>query len=143
MIERSGLQTSSKGSSAKSAEIPRRSRRAVASAITDRVGVEHVKRNLECCGLLDDQVKFLPGWFRDTSPKASIKQRAVLRPPAFGNPVEPGTNRTRPPVRAGGVSPPQDLLPLSIPSYSNRPVAALVRSSTETGNVPHDERCAH
>jgi O-methyltransferase len=43
------------------------------------VGVEHVKRNFERYGLLDDQVKFLPGWFRDTLPKAPITQLAVLR----------------------------------------------------------------
>jgi O-methyltransferase len=43
------------------------------------VGVEHVKRNFDRYGLLDDQVKFLPGWFRDTLPKAPIKQLAVLR----------------------------------------------------------------
>jgi O-methyltransferase len=43
------------------------------------VGVEHVKRNFERYGLLDNQVKFLPGWFRDTLPKAPIKQLAVLR----------------------------------------------------------------
>jgi hypothetical protein len=42
-------------------------------------GAEHVKRNFERYGLLDNQVKFLPGWFRDTLPKAPIKQLAVLR----------------------------------------------------------------
>jgi hypothetical protein len=43
------------------------------------VSVEHVKRNFERYGLLDDRVKFLPGWFRDTLPNAPIKQLAVLR----------------------------------------------------------------
>jgi hypothetical protein len=43
------------------------------------VGVEHVKRNFERYGLLDDQIQFLRGWFRDTLPKAPIKQLAVLR----------------------------------------------------------------
>lgn len=43
------------------------------------VGVEHVRRNFERYGLLDDQVKFLPGWFRDTLSKAPIDQIAVLR----------------------------------------------------------------
>jgi hypothetical protein len=43
------------------------------------VGVEHVRRNFERYGLFDDQVKFLPGWFRDTLPTAPIKQLAVLR----------------------------------------------------------------
>lgn len=42
-------------------------------------GLAHVKRNFERYGLLDDQVKFLPGWFRDTLPKAPIRQIAVLR----------------------------------------------------------------
>jgi macrocin-O-methyltransferase TylF-like protien len=42
-------------------------------------GVEHVRRNFKRYDLLDDQVKFLPGWFRDTLPKAPIKQLAVLR----------------------------------------------------------------
>jgi hypothetical protein len=42
-------------------------------------GVETVKRNFERYGLLDEQVKFLPGWFRDTLPKAPIEQLAVLR----------------------------------------------------------------
>jgi O-methyltransferase len=43
------------------------------------VSVEHVKRNFERYGLLDDQVKFLPGWFRDTLPNAPIRQLSVLR----------------------------------------------------------------
>ena len=43
------------------------------------VGVEHVRRNFERYGLFDDQVKFLPGWFRDTLSKAPIKQLAMLR----------------------------------------------------------------
>jgi O-methyltransferase len=43
------------------------------------VGVEHVRRNFERYGLFDDRVKFLPGWFRDTLPKAPIKQLALLR----------------------------------------------------------------
>src|SRR3954451_16461518 len=30
-------------------------------------------------GLLDDQVQFLPGWFRDTLPSAPIERLAVLR----------------------------------------------------------------
>lgn len=43
------------------------------------VGVAHVKRNFDRYGLLDDQVKFLPGWFRDTLSIAPIQQIAVLR----------------------------------------------------------------
>jgi hypothetical protein len=43
------------------------------------VGIEHVKRNFERYGLLDRQVQFLPGWFRDTLPKAPIQRLALLR----------------------------------------------------------------
>lgn len=43
------------------------------------VGLEHVRRNFERYGLLDDQVQFLPGWFRDTLPKAPIERIAVMR----------------------------------------------------------------
>jgi O-methyltransferase len=43
------------------------------------VGVEQVKHNFERYGLLDDQVKFLVGWFKDTLPTAPIDQLAVMR----------------------------------------------------------------
>jgi O-methyltransferase len=43
------------------------------------VGVEQVKHNFERYGLLDDQVKFLVGWFKDTLPEAPIDELAVLR----------------------------------------------------------------
>jgi O-methyltransferase len=43
------------------------------------VGVEQVKHNFERYGLLDDQVKFLVGWFKDTLPTAPIDRLAVLR----------------------------------------------------------------
>jgi O-methyltransferase len=43
------------------------------------VGVEHVKRNFDRYGLFDDQVKFLPGWFRDTLSTAPVGRLAVLR----------------------------------------------------------------
>jgi O-methyltransferase len=43
------------------------------------VGVDEVKKNFEKYALLDDQVKFLVGWFRDTLPSAPISQLAVLR----------------------------------------------------------------
>jgi O-methyltransferase len=43
------------------------------------VGVEQVRHNFERYGLLDDQVRFLPGWFKDTLPTAPIEQLAVLR----------------------------------------------------------------
>ncbi|MFJ9855059.1 TylF/MycF/NovP-related O-methyltransferase [Streptomyces sp. NPDC101150] len=38
-----------------------------------------VRRNFERYGLLDEQVRFLPGWFQDTMPTAPIEQVAVLR----------------------------------------------------------------
>jgi O-methyltransferase len=43
------------------------------------VGVEQVKHNFERYGLLDDQVKFLVGWFKDTLPTAPIDKLAVAR----------------------------------------------------------------
>ncbi len=43
------------------------------------VSLEEVKNNFIQYGLLDDQVRFLPGWFRDTLPSAPIKQLAILR----------------------------------------------------------------
>ncbi|TRZ87058.1 macrocin O-methyltransferase [bacterium] len=41
--------------------------------------LETVRRNFERYGLLDDQVRFLKGWFKDTLPGAPIAQIAVLR----------------------------------------------------------------
>ena len=43
------------------------------------VSLEQVKKNFERFGLLDDQVKFLKGWFADTLPNAPIERLAVLR----------------------------------------------------------------
>ena len=43
------------------------------------VGVEQVKHNFERYGLLDDRVKFLVGWFKDTLPTAPIDELAVMR----------------------------------------------------------------
>ena len=43
------------------------------------VSVEQVKANFEKYGLLDEQVKFLKGWFRDTLPDAPIGPLAILR----------------------------------------------------------------
>jgi len=44
-----------------------------------RVSLEEVKDNFARYGLLDDQVRFLKGWFRDTLPLAPIRELAVLR----------------------------------------------------------------
>jgi O-methyltransferase len=38
-----------------------------------------VRANFQRYGLLDDQVRFLPGWFKDTLPTAPIERIAVLR----------------------------------------------------------------
>ena len=43
------------------------------------VSLEEVQRNFERYGLLDEQVRFLKGWFRDTLPRAPIERLAVLR----------------------------------------------------------------
>ncbi len=44
-----------------------------------RVSLEEVRANFERYGLLDDQVEFLKGWFKDTLPKAPIDTLAILR----------------------------------------------------------------
>ena len=43
------------------------------------VSLEAVKRNFKRYGLLDDQVRFLEGWFKDTLPGAPIERLALLR----------------------------------------------------------------
>lgn len=43
------------------------------------VTFQDVQDNFRKYGLLDEGVRFLPGWFRDTLPTAPIKQLAVLR----------------------------------------------------------------
>ena len=43
------------------------------------VPLEQVKSNFARYDLLDDQVRFLAGWFKDTLPKAPIGQLAILR----------------------------------------------------------------
>jgi O-methyltransferase len=43
------------------------------------VSIDTVKQNFVRYGLLDDQVRFLPGWFSDTLPTAPISEIAVLR----------------------------------------------------------------
>jgi O-methyltransferase len=43
------------------------------------VSVEQVRHNFARFDLLDDQVRFLKGWFCDTLPTAPVKQLAILR----------------------------------------------------------------
>lgn len=43
------------------------------------ISLPEVQRNFSRYGLLDNRVKFLPGWFRDTLPMAPISEIAVLR----------------------------------------------------------------
>ena len=43
------------------------------------VSLETVQTNFRRYGLLDDRVKFLTGWFRDTLPVAPVERIAVLR----------------------------------------------------------------
>ena len=43
------------------------------------VSEAEVRANFERYGLLDDQVRFLPGWFKDTLQDAPIESIAVLR----------------------------------------------------------------
>jgi O-methyltransferase/8-demethyl-8-(2,3-dimethoxy-alpha-L-rhamnosyl)tetracenomycin-C 4'-O-methyltransferase len=43
------------------------------------VSLEEVKANFAKLALLDDKVKFLKGWFKDTLPSAPIERLAILR----------------------------------------------------------------
>jgi O-methyltransferase len=43
------------------------------------VSLEQVRANVDRYGLLDEQVRFLKGWFKDTLPDASIERLAVAR----------------------------------------------------------------
>jgi len=44
-----------------------------------RVSAEEVRQNFSKYGLLDDQVVFVEGWFRDTLPQLPVVQLAILR----------------------------------------------------------------
>jgi len=43
------------------------------------VSIEEVKNNFQLYNLLDDQVRFLQGWFKDTLPDAPIDQLSLMR----------------------------------------------------------------
>lgn len=44
-----------------------------------QVGLEVVRRNFERYGLLDEQVRFVPGWFHETLPGLPVSEIALLR----------------------------------------------------------------
>jgi hypothetical protein len=44
-----------------------------------RVSLTEVRANFQRFGLLDEQVNFLAGWFRDTLPAAPVERLALLR----------------------------------------------------------------
>ena len=56
-------------------------RRLAADRYNDLMAIDlpTVQRNFERYGLLDGQVEFLAGWFRDTLPSAPIDRLAILR----------------------------------------------------------------
>lgn len=43
------------------------------------ISLEQVQENFRVYGLLDDNVKFLKGWFKDTLPTASVEKLSVVR----------------------------------------------------------------
>jgi O-methyltransferase len=43
------------------------------------VSIETVQENFRRYGLLDERVRFLKGWFKDTMPSATVTQLAILR----------------------------------------------------------------
>jgi hypothetical protein len=61
------------------ANYPRESSKAFHEFSALAVSLEDVQRNFARYGLLDGQVKFLKGWFRDTLPGAPIRTLAILR----------------------------------------------------------------
>jgi hypothetical protein len=53
--------------------------RTVIEAVSEGTSLPDVRSRFARYGLLDEQVKFLPGWFRDTLPAAPIERLALLR----------------------------------------------------------------
>ena len=52
---------------------------AIIDELMRRTSYEEVRENFDRFGLLDDQVRFLPGWFHETLPSAPIERLALLR----------------------------------------------------------------
>jgi hypothetical protein len=48
-------------------------------AVMEGMSYDEVRERFDRYGLLDDQVQFLRGWFRDTLPSAPIERLALLR----------------------------------------------------------------
>jgi hypothetical protein len=44
-----------------------------------RVSADEVAKNIDRFGLLDDQIRFIPGWFAESLPVAPIERLALLR----------------------------------------------------------------
>jgi O-methyltransferase len=44
-----------------------------------RISLDEVKANFEKYGLLDERIRFLKGWFKDTLPKAPIEKLSLIR----------------------------------------------------------------
>lgn len=67
------------------------------------VSMEQVMSNFSRYNLLDDQVKFLKGWFKDTLPGAPIKKLAVIRLDGdmYGSTIE-ALNALYPKLSIGG-----------------------------------------
>ena len=61
------------------ARYPRESDLALHMMAELAVSLEEVRKNFERYELLDDQVRFLKGWFKDTLPVAPIDRLAVMR----------------------------------------------------------------
>jgi hypothetical protein len=61
------------------ATVPSESFRARSDVLWAGTGYEEVRERFARYGLLDDQVRFLRGWFRETLPTAPVERLAVLR----------------------------------------------------------------
>jgi hypothetical protein len=53
--------------------------RPLIEAVSEGTSLPDVRNRFARYGLLDEQVRFLPGWFRDTLPAAPIERLALLR----------------------------------------------------------------